>query len=76
MDRTLVEMYKKEVLLFLATMGITLGNTIINTDENTNQQNKAFIKGKMNQILSGNFRQTEMDMAIDELIPYLRQHDK
>lgn len=74
-EREIIELYKKEIELFLAPLHIVKGETIINTEANLNDQNKAFIKQKMNEIKAGNFDKDLMDKAIDELLPYLRQID-
>ena len=71
MDRALIEIYKKQILIFLRTMNIYLGDTIVNVDERLNHINKDFIKKKMNQIYSGNLNENELNAAIDELMPYL-----
>lgn len=72
-DRDIIEIYKKEIELFLGTLGIFKGNSIINIDEIKNAENKKFIKQKMSEMKAGNFNNELMDTAIDELLPYLRQ---
>ena len=39
-ERETIELYKKEIELFLGPLHIVKGETIINTDANLNNQNK------------------------------------
>lgn len=50
----LVELYKKELEVFLATIGIFEGEKRINTNEQLNNENKAWLKKKFIQLKSGN----------------------
>ena len=63
-ERETIELYKKEIELFLEPLHIVKGETIINTDANLNNQNKAFIKQKMNEMKAGNFDKDLMEIAI------------
>ena len=71
-DIDIIEIYKKEIELFLQTLNIRKGDTIINTDPNINLKNKEFILLKMDELKAGNYRRDLMNTAIDELLPYLR----
>lgn len=74
-DRDIIEIYKKEIELFLGSLDIFKGETIINTDSVKNAENKRFIKQKMRNIKGGDFNDKLMDIAIDELLPYLGEID-
>ena len=71
----MLELYKKEIELFLSTLGIYKGDKEINKNEQLNAENKKFIKEKMMKIHSGNFDEDVLNMAIDQLLPYLYQKD-
>mgnify|MGYP006916113218 CR=1 FL=1 len=77
-DREIIEIYKKEIELFLGMLSIRKGNTIINTNSEINLKNKEFILSKMDELKAGNYQRDLMNLAIDELLPYLRdfgEHD-
>lgn len=69
----LLEIYKKEIEVFLATMGIYKGDKIINNNPEINAENKEFIKSHMQKMFSGNLNVGILNKAIDELLPYLYQ---
>lgn len=69
----LLEIYKKEIEVFLATMGIYKGDKIINNNPEINAENKKFIKSHMEKMFSGNLNVGILNKAIDELLPYLYQ---
>ena len=71
--RETIELYKKELEFFLATLSIFKGNKVINSDKALNAENKEFIKKKFTQLKSGNVNEAALDIAIDELLPYLYQ---
>ena len=71
--REIIELCKKEIELFLATLSIFKGNKVINSDKALNAENKEFIKKKFTQLKSGNINEEVLDIAIDELLPYLYQ---
>ena len=68
---TNIELYKQELELFLSTLSIFKGTSIINKDERLNAENRKFIKNKFIKIKSGNVDEATLDAAIDELLPYL-----
>ncbi len=70
-DRVIIELYKKELEFFLSTLGISKSTIIINKDKKLNDENSQFIKQKYIQIKSGNVNVKLLDIAINELIPYL-----
>ena len=67
----LVDLYKKELEIFLSTLSIYKGDGIINTDETLNEENRRFIKEKFIRLKSGNVDESVLDKALDALIPYL-----
>ena len=69
----ILEMYKKEIEVFLATVGIYKGDKIINNNPEINAKNKEFIKEHMQKLFSGNLNVGILNKAIDELLPYLYQ---
>ncbi len=71
--REIIELYKKEIEVFLATLSIFKGNKVINSDKTLNAENKEFIKQKFTQLKSGNINEVALNIAIDELLPYLYQ---
>ncbi len=71
--RETIELYKKELEVFLATLSIFKGNKVINSDKTLNAENKEFIKKKFTQLKSGNVNEVALNIAIDELLPYLYQ---
>lgn len=71
--RETIELYKKELEVFLATLSIFKGNKVINSDKALNAENKEFIKKKFTQLKSGNVNEVALNIAIDELLPYLYQ---
>ena len=71
--RETIELYKKELEVFLATLSIFKGNKVINSDKTLNAENKEFIKQKFTQQKSGNINEVALNIAIDELLPYLYQ---
>lgn len=71
--KEIIELYKKEIELFLATLSIFKGNKVINSDKTLNAENKEFIKQKFTQLKSGNINEVALNIAIDELLPYLYQ---
>ena len=71
--RETIELYKKELEFFLATLSIFKGNKVINSDKALNAENKEFIKKKFTQLKSGNVNEEVLNIAIDELLPYLYQ---
>ncbi len=71
--REIIELYKKELEFFLATLSIFKGNKVINSDKALNAENKEFIKKKFTQLKSGNVNEAALNIAIDELLPYLYQ---
>lgn len=71
--RETIELYKKELEVFLATLLIFKGNKVINSDKALNAENKEFIKKKFTQLKSGNVNEVALNIAIDELLPYLYQ---
>lgn len=71
--RETIELYKKELEFFLATLSIFKGNKVINSDKALNAENKEFIKKKFTQLKSGNVNEVALNIAIDELLPYLYQ---
>ena len=72
-DRVVIELYKKEIEVFLATLGIFKGKVIVNKDKKLNEENSRFIKQKYIQMKSGNVNVKLLDIAINELMPYLFQ---
>lgn len=72
-DRDVIELYKKEIEVFLSTLGIFKGKVIVNKDKKLNENNSQFIKKKFIQMRSGNVNEKLLDIAVDELIPYLSQ---
>ena len=72
-DRDVIELYKKELEVFLATLGIFKGQEIVNKDQELNEDNSRFIKQKYIQMKSGNVNVKFLDIAIKELMPYLFQ---
>lgn len=72
-DRDVIELYKKELEVFLATLGIFKGQEIVNKDQGLNEDNSRFIKQKYIQMKSGNVNVKILDIAINELMPYLFQ---
>lgn len=72
-ERELVNIYKKQIEFFLATLDIYKGTNIINNDKKLNLENKQFIKDKMLQMNANNVNEKLLDIAIDELLPYLYQ---
>lgn len=74
-DREKIEIYKKHIELFLGTVGIAKSDTIINTNPDTNAKNKVFILKKMTEFNIDNSSKELMSIAIDELLPYLREID-
>lgn len=71
--REIIELYKKEIEVFLATLSIFKGNKAINSNKELNVENKEFIKQKFTQLKSGNVNEEALNLAIDELLPYLYQ---
>ena len=71
--KEIIELYKKEIELFLATLSIFKGHKVINSDKTLNAENKEFIKQKFTQLKSGNINEVALNIAIDELLPYLYQ---
>lgn len=71
--KEIIELYKNEIEIFLATLSIFKGNKVVNLDKTLNAENKAFIKKKFTQIKGGNIKEEALDKAIDELLPYLYQ---
>ena len=71
----LCEIYKKEIEIFLGTMGVVKGDKIINTDTTLNKENAKFIKEKMLQLKSNNCDEKILDKAIEELLPYLCENN-
>lgn len=72
-ERDVIELYKKEIEVFLATLGIFKGKVIVNKDKKLNENNSQFIKEKFIQMKSGNVNEKLLDIAINELMPYLFQ---
>ena len=70
-EREKIELYKKDIELFLGTMKIFKGNKIVNTDKYKNELNKKFILDKMSELYAGNFDDKLLEIAVDELLPYL-----
>lgn len=70
-ELNLLEVYKKEIEIFLATMGIFKGDKIINNNSKANAETKEFIKKQMQKMFSGNLDEDILNKAIDELLPYL-----
>lgn len=73
--RETIELYKKELEFFLATLSIFKGNKVINSDKALNAKNKEFIKQKFTQLKCGNVNEAALNIAIDELLPYLYQEN-
>ena len=73
-DRDIIELYKKELEIFLATLDIKKGSEIVNIDKKLNEENSRFLKMKYIQMKSGNVDEKLLDIAIDELMPYLKQY--
>lgn len=71
-ERVVVEAYKKQLEMFLAPMGIEKGDKFIKDNESINDGNKNFLREKMLRMNSGNVEGRLLDIAIDELLPYLR----
>ena len=69
----LLEIYKKEIEVFLGTMGIYKGDKIINNDLAINAENKGFIKKYMQKMFADNLNIDMLNQAIDEILPYLYQ---
>ena len=72
-ERDVIELYKKEIEVFLATLGIFKGKVIVNKDKKLNENNSQFIKEKFIQMRSGNVNEKLLDIAINELMPCLFQ---
>lgn len=72
-ELNLLEVYKTEIEIFLATMGIFKGDKIINDNSEINAENKEFIKSHMQKMFSHNLNVGILNKAIDELLPYLYQ---
>lgn len=70
-EREKIELYKKDIELFLGTMKIFKGNKIVNTNKYKNALNKKFILDKMSKKYAGNFDDKLLEIAVDELLPYL-----
>ena len=75
-DRDIIELYKKELEIFLATLGIFKGKVIVNKDKKLNEENSQLIKNKYIQMKSGNVNVKLLEIAINELIPYLFQNNQ
>lgn len=67
----LLELYKKEIEVFLATMGIYRSDKVINERAEMDDRNREFIKKQMLKIFAGNRDIDLLNKAIDELLPYL-----
>lgn len=67
----LLELYKKEIEVFLATMGIYRSDKVINERAEMDDRNREFIKKQMLKIFAGNLDIDLLNKAIDELLPYL-----
>lgn len=70
MDDLLV-IYKKELEMYLATLSIFVGDKIVNIDQKLNEENRQFIKKKFFQLKANNVDEAVLDLALDELLPYL-----
>ena len=70
-ELNLLEVYKREIEIFLATMGIFKGDKIINNNSKANAETKEFIKKHMQKMCSSNLNDDVLNEAIDELLPYL-----
>ena len=73
-NQAIVEIYKKELEVFLATLDIYKGNVPINNDEKLNAENKEWMKKQFIRIKGGNVEESALNQALDELWPYLRQY--
>ena len=73
MNEKLIIKYKTEIEMFLSTMNIFKSNSIKNIDKELNTKNKKFIIDKIKEINSGNVDMEALEMAVDELLPYLGQ---
>ena len=71
--RETIELYKKEIKIFLSTLSIFKGNKAINSDKALDAEDKEFIKQKFTKIKSGNVNEEALNIAIDELLPSLYQ---
>ena len=69
----LIEIYKKEIEVFLGTMSIHKGDKIINNNSAINAENKEFIRKYMQKMFANNLNVDILNKAIDELLPYLYQ---
>ena len=73
-EEDLIELIKRELLIFLGTMNIIMADTKDgNLDMTIEKENKEFIKRKFLEINAGNVRKDLLDKAIDDIYPYLRQ---
>ena len=70
-ELNLLEVYKTEIEIFLATMGIFKSYKIINSNSKDNAETKEFIKKQMQKMFSGNLDGDVLNEAIDDLLPYL-----
>lgn len=75
-DSEVIDLYKKDLEVFLATLGIFKGKVIVNKDKKLNEENSRFIKNKYIQMKSGNVNKELLDIATNELIPYLFQSNE
>ncbi|MCR4661625.1 MAG: hypothetical protein K5765_06455 [Clostridia bacterium] len=70
-NRDTIEKYKKELEEFLSTLGIFKSTVIVNRDKKNYEENAQFIKKMYIRMKSGNVDIKLLDIAINELIPYL-----
>lgn len=67
----LLEIYKKNIEVVLATMGTFKSDKVVSKNPEINAENKEFIRNHMLRIYSGNVDVDILNKAIDELLPYL-----
>ena len=73
-EKEIIAIYEKKIEIFLGTLNIRKSNSIVNTDKKLNEENKQFIKQKMLQMYANNLDEKLLDIAIDNLLPFLKQY--
>lgn len=66
--KKLIEIYKKEVVLFLSTLNIHIDDYRPHARTNNYEADKKFIKEKFINMKSGNVNEEALNKALDELM--------
>ncbi|MBR2013190.1 MAG: hypothetical protein IJ995_03130 [Clostridia bacterium] len=66
--KELIELYKREIALFLGTLNIHIGDYQAHTVSNNSEADKKFIKEKFINMKSGNVNEEALNKALDELM--------